>query len=83
MTCSFGEPLKRHDPKIERTLSMVRRGRFKETLNIVEEQAENEIPRPLKDYATPLLEGPTSSILWPVVDVAQFEIKPTTMSMLQ
>lgn len=52
-------------------------------MNMAEEQVENAIPRPLKDHATPSLEGTTSSILRSAVVVAKFEIKPSTISMLQ
>lgn len=50
---------------------------------MAEEQEENVIPTPLKDYATLSVEGTTSIILRPAVAIAQFEITPSTISMLQ
>lgn len=82
MTRSSGEQLERLDPKIEKTLSTLRRGKVREQLKMAEE-GENIVHKPLEDYATPSLEGATSSIQRSAVDVAQFKIKPTTISMLQ
>lgn len=81
MTRSSGEQLERLDPKIEKTLSTLRRGKVREQLKMAE--GENIVHKPLEDYATPSLEGATSSIQRSAVDVAQFKIKPTTISMLQ
>lgn len=71
MTRLSGELLEKLDPKKERTLSTLRRSKVTEGKNIV--------PRPLKDYATPSLEEATSRIIRPIVDISQFEIKPTTI----
>ena len=45
--------------------------------------AENVLPRALKDYATPSLDGTISSIRRPAITAAQFEIKPATISIIQ
>lgn len=44
---------------------------------------ENVPPRSLKDYATPSLDSIVSSIRWPTITAAQFEFKPSTITMTQ
>lgn len=83
MTYSLGEPLEKLDPEIEKTLNTLRRDKVKDQSKIAEDKGENVVHRPLKNYATPSLEGTTSSILRPLMDVSQFEIKPATISMFQ
>lgn len=79
MTRLSGELLEKLDPKKERTLSTLRRSKVTVPVNMTKEQGKNIVPRPLKDYATPSLEEATSRIIRPIVDISQFEIKPTTI----
>ena len=87
MTRTSDEPLEEIDLEIERTLSTIRKSKV-----VIEEEVmaeydevigENVPPRALKDYATPSLDGTISSIRRPAITAAQFEIKPTTISMIQ
>ena len=74
MTRTSDEPLEEIDPEIERTLSTLRKAKVVIEEEVIaeydEEIGENILPRALKDYATPSLDGTISSIRRPAITAA-------------
>lgn len=84
MRRSKNEDLIAFDPKIERTLRRIRREQNQ--VNTIEDQVPitpNNEARPLREYVVPLVNGIHSSIQRPIVQVNNFEIKPSMIQMLK
>ena len=67
------------DPEIERTLRSLRRNKI---LAMAEEDRE-VLPRTLKDYVRPVVNGNYSSIMRQPINANNFELKPALISMVQ
>ena len=70
------------DPKIERTLCQLKKEKKKESNTSLSNIADQE-QKALRDYATPSVNGATSSIRRPAIQANNFEIKPAIIQMIQ
>ena len=70
------------DPEIERTLHQLKKEKKKEANTSLSNMANQE-QKVLRDYATPSVNGATSSIRRPAIQANNFEIKPAIIQMIQ
>ena len=70
------------DPEIERTLHQLKKEKKKEANTSLSNMADQE-QKVLRDYATPSVNGATSSIRRPAIQANNFEIKPAIIQMIQ
>jgi ribonucleotide reductase beta subunit family protein with ferritin-like domain len=77
------EKLETFNPEIERTCRRLRKMAARRDENTGEEVNDGIVPRSLKDYAKPSIDGAGSSIRRPPVQANNFEIKPAIIQMIQ
>ena len=70
------------DPEIERTLRQLKQEKKKEANTSLSNMADQE-QKALRDYATPSVNGATSSIRRPAIQANNFEIKSAIIQMIQ
>lgn len=69
------------DPKINKTLSILRKQREVDTLQV--SHLDNNEDQVLRDYAMPSIDGATTSIHRLVIQTAHFEIKIAEIQMIK
>lgn len=77
------EKLETFNPEIERTCRRLRKMAARRDESTGEEVNDGIVPRSLKDYAKPSIDGAGSSIRRPPVQANNFEIKPAIIQMIQ
>ena len=70
------------DLEIERTLRQLKKEKKKEANTSLSNMADQE-QKALRDYATPLVNGATTSIRRPTIQANNFEITPAIIQMIQ
>ena len=71
------------DSEIEKTLKKIKKVKKQQQQEMENRENIQENPRPLREYANPLVDGVHQSINRPVIHAKNFELKPAIIQMVQ